>query len=89
MPDRRTAPRQQALIKAIIEAGGVARAVVTSCTVWNIPAIGACVGVICQHNIPDQFNLIIPKDNSRHTCRVIWRKQKQNRISLRLGVTFQ
>jgi hypothetical protein len=81
----RAKPRQSALSKAVIEFSGAA----TSCTVWNVSEIGACIGIICQRTIPDHFNLIIPRDRSRHTCRVIWRKHKQSRISIRLGVAFQ
>jgi hypothetical protein len=87
--DRRANPRQSTLKKAIIEFSGAAKTAASSCTDWNVSEVGACIGVICQRDIPDQFNLVMPNDHSRRACRVVWRKQKQNRISIRLGVAFQ
>ena len=89
----RANPRQPALKKAVIEFNGAAGAVATSCTVRNLSETGACIGAIAPPGIPDHFDLVMPNDDSRRACRVVWRKSKQNqtqnRTSIQLGVAFQ
>jgi hypothetical protein len=82
----RANPRQRVLKKGVIEFNGAAD---ISCTVWNVSKSGACVAVISPPGIPDYFDLVMLSDYSRRACRVAWRKLKQDRTSIWLGVVFQ
>jgi len=67
-----------------LKAGHIAfnRAGTIDCRVRNMSAIGACLEVISQVGIPDEFTLLIEYDHLKRRCRVIWRNPKQ------LGVEF-
>jgi PilZ domain len=61
-----------------IEVGGGA----IDCTVRNLSKIGAALDVPTPVGIPDEFTLVIPSDELRFACRVVWRKAG------RIGVRF-
>lgn len=72
-------PRQR-----ILKAGSIVfkRAGAIDCTVRNLSNGGACVEVASPIGIPDEFTLVIAKDNMRKPCHVAWRQGR------RLGVQF-
>lgn len=79
MPERRTEPRHRVLKAGTIvlnRAGGI------SCTVRNLSATGACLGVESPIGIPDHFTLIVEGEQAPRACRVAWRRDK------RIGVAF-
>ena len=80
MSENRTITRHRVLKAGTIEfnrAGGI------SCTVRNLSDTGACLAVVSPLGIPDSFDLVVPSDNLKRACRVVWRKEKQ------IGVAFQ
>jgi hypothetical protein len=52
------------------------------CRVRNLSSIGACLEVAGPLGIPDEFLLLLDRNQLRKNCRVIWRR------STRLGVEF-
>ena len=53
------------------------------CRVRNFSPTGACLEVVSQIGIPDDFVLVIDVDHFRNPCHVIWR------TATRMGVAFQ
>jgi hypothetical protein len=77
--ERRRIPRHRTL-----KAGHIAfnRAGTIDCRVRNLSQIGACLEVVSQVGIPDEFTLLIEYDHLKRRCRVVWRNPRQ------LGVEF-
>jgi hypothetical protein len=80
MDERRKAPRNRMLKAGRITAKDHRGSI--DCTIRNMSANGACLNVASPLGIPDIFDLVVDADHSTHTCRVIWRKEKQ------IGVEF-
>jgi hypothetical protein len=78
LPHRRNAPRRRVLKTGSIELGGAA----IECTVRNMSEVGAALEIVTPLYIPDRFTLFIQSEQSKRTCRVIWRTGK------RMGVAF-
>ena len=74
MGEKRTVLRRR-----VLKAGKIAGSVI-DCTVRNLSKVGAALDVPTPVGIPDQFDLVIPSDALRLSCRVIWR--------IRIGVRF-
>jgi hypothetical protein len=53
------------------------------CRIRNLSSAGACLEVVSQVGIPEDFVLVIAHDHLRQNCRVVWR------TATRLGVQFQ
>jgi hypothetical protein len=53
------------------------------CTVRNLSLTGAAIEIANQQAIPDKFTLVVPRDNLRLPCHVVWRK------AYRIGVRFE
>jgi hypothetical protein len=78
-PDRRKSERRRTRKGASIafnRAGGF------DCRVRNLSDSGACLDVVSQAGIPDQFVLVIEHDHVRQPCHVVWRTATQ------IGVAF-
>lgn len=54
-----------------------------NCAVRNISLGGACLEVESPLGVPDTFDLVLERDQSSRSCRVVWRSEK------RIGVAFQ
>lgn len=79
MKDNRAAPRHRTFKGGRISQEGFS---VLDCVIRNISATGACVEVVNQKSIPDEFELVITQDNAVRRCRVVWRAGN------RIGVQF-
>ena len=79
LPHRRKAPRRRVLKTGSIEFGDTA----IECTVRNMSAMGAAIEVVTPLFIPDRFTLFIQSEQSRQTCRIVWRTGR------RMGVAFE
>jgi len=75
---KRGAARHRVLKAGTIELGGG----VIDCTIRNLSITGAALDVPTPVGIPDEFTLVIPSDELRFVCRVVWRKAG------RIGVRF-
>ncbi|RTL50939.1 MAG: PilZ domain-containing protein [Bradyrhizobiaceae bacterium] len=78
MDDKRTTQRHRVFKAGTIEFGGGA----FDCTVRNLSATGAALDVASPFGIPKDMTLVVPSEQRRHHCRVVWRKEK------RIGVAF-
>ncbi|CAN5222324.1 hypothetical protein BH11PSE4_BH11PSE4_28650 [soil metagenome] len=78
MDEKRTAARHRMLKAATIAFGGGG----ISCVVRNMSVAGAALDVESPLGIPDEFELLIEADGSRHRCRVTRRTER------RIGVAF-
>jgi hypothetical protein len=78
MDEKRTLARQRVLKAGTIEFGGGA----IDCTVRNVSASGASLDVVSPVGIPERFTLVVPPDELRRPCRVVWRNVT------RIGVSF-
>ena len=78
MDEHRVAARLRVLKAGTISFGGDG----IDCTVRNLSETGAALEVITPLFIPDRFTLIIPTDQLRRPCHIVWRKEK------RMGVAF-
>ena len=69
----------------VLKAGKIAfnHGAVIDCTVRNLSKSGARLDVVNQFGIPDQFILLIERDNLQFPCYVEWRKERQ------IGVSFK
>lgn len=76
--DHRRAPRRRILKAGSIAFGGGS----IDCTVRNLSATGAALEVVTPLFIADRFTLIIPTEQFKRPCRIVWRKDR------RIGVTF-
>lgn len=77
--ERRKNPRRRVLKKGSIQFGASA----IDCRVRNVSSVGAMLDVESPVVIPVEFVLVVPVDDMRMRCRIIWAKQN------RLGVEFQ
>jgi hypothetical protein len=77
--ERRKLPRHRTLKAGLIAFN---RAATIECRVRNLSKIGACLDVVSQVGIPDEFMLVVEHEQLKKKCRVIWRKPN------RLGVEF-
>ena len=48
----------------------------------NLSETGAALEVVTPLYIPDRFELIVPADDFKRRCHVVWRKER------RIGVAF-
>ena len=71
MRDQRRESRQRTFKAAKVSLEGFA---ILDCVVQNISSTGACLQVVSQKSVPDEFELIITRDNSVKFCRIAWRK---------------
>lgn len=78
MEDKRKLRRSRVLKAGMISFGGSA----ISCTVRNLMKSGAMLDIVSPLGVPREFTLVIPSDDVRHECRIVWIKEK------RLGVSF-
>lgn len=80
LDDKRKAQRHRTL-----KAGSIVfnRAGAIDCRVRNLSAGGACLEVVSQVGIPEDFVLVIESDHISQPCHVRWRS------ATRLGVAFQ
>ncbi|WP_300176311.1 PilZ domain-containing protein [Bradyrhizobium sp.] len=53
------------------------------CVVRNISETGAALEVASPVGIPAEFNLVMPGNIAKRSCRVVWVKDK------RIGVAFK
>jgi hypothetical protein len=78
-PQRRVMARRRMLKTGSIEFSETA----IECTVRNVSEAGAALEVVSPLYIPDRFTLFIQSEQSRRTCRIVWRTGK------RMGVAFR
>jgi hypothetical protein len=76
--EHRVAPRRRILKAGSIAFGGAS----IDCTVRNLSATGAALEVVTPLFIPDRFTLIVPTEQLKRPCHIVWRKDR------RMGVTF-
>jgi hypothetical protein len=79
LANNRAAPRQRMLKAASIEFSGST----IDCVVRNISETGAAIEVASPVGIPAEFNLVMPGNIAKRSCRVVWVKDK------RIGVAFK
>ena len=77
--EQRKSQRRRALKGATI---AFERAAGIDCIVRNLSNAGACLEIVSPIGIPDEFTLVIPSDDVKQRCRVIWR------AAHRIGVSF-
>jgi hypothetical protein len=77
MEETRIAPRRRILKAATIESGGG-----IECHVKNLSDTGAALEILSPLYVPDNFTLVVPSDQLRRRCHVVWRKAR------RVGVAF-
>lgn len=77
--------RRRDLRRRVLKAGKIAfnHGAVIDCIVRNLSRSGARLDVANQFGIPDQFVLLIERDNLQFPCYVEWRREKQ------IGVSFK
>lgn len=80
MEERRKVQRHRVLKAGSI---GFNRAAGIDCRIRNLSSAGACLDVVSQIGIPDDFVLVIESDHLKQPCHVIWRSGS------RLGVEFR
>ena len=78
MNEKRSLMRQRTLKAGSIAFNGAA----IDCTVRNLTSAGAMLDVESPLGIPRVFTLIVPSDEVRKHCQVVWIKEK------RVGVVF-
>lgn len=80
MDERRIKRRQRSL-----KAGKIVfnrQLSVIDCTVRDLTDEGACLVMGSPVGLPETFELLIPVDNFKRTCRVVWKS------SDKIGVAF-
>ncbi len=78
MVETRIAPRVRVMKPAKIEYGGDKY----PCTVRDISTTGAALDFADRIRIPDAFTLVLPEDQLKLPCHVVWRRD------YRVGVAF-
>ena len=78
MEDKRKSRRTRVLKAGMIAFGGST----ISCTVRNLTTSGAMLDVVSPLGVPREFTLVIPSDDVRRECRLVWVKER------RMGVSF-
>jgi hypothetical protein len=81
MAEHRTAPRTRTFLGGKISWHRLGAAI--DCTVRNLSRTGACLSVESPLGVPDNFELVLDRDQSCHACRVVWRSGE------RIGVHFE
>jgi hypothetical protein len=78
-PHKRSSQRQR-----ILKTGSISfdRAAAIDCLVRNISETGALLEIESPVGIPNEFTLVIAKDNVKRACHVAWRSAR------RIGVRF-
>jgi hypothetical protein len=79
MDEHRVAARHRVLKAGTISFGGGDG---IDCTVRNLSETGAALEVVTPLFIPDRFTLIVPTDQLKRPCHIVWRKEN------RMGVAF-
>jgi hypothetical protein len=79
MSEHRIAPRRRIFKAGTIEFGGDGG---IDCTVKNLSDTGAALEVLSPLYVPDRFTLVVPTDQLKRRCHVVWRKQR------RIGIAF-
>jgi PilZ domain-containing protein len=77
MQETRIAPRRRILKAGTIESGGG-----IECHVKNLSDAGAALEILSPLYVPDNFTLVVPSDQFRRDCHVVWRKAR------RIGIAF-
>ncbi|KQT20728.1 MULTISPECIES: PilZ domain-containing protein [unclassified Bradyrhizobium] len=80
MDEKRDEFRSRVLKAATISFGNGG---VISCVIRNLSPRGAALDVESSLDIPDEFKLILDREEEHYHCRLIWRKAK------RIGVRFR
>ncbi len=80
MEDKRKLRRTRVLKAGTISFGGSA----ISCTVRNLTRSGAMLDVVSPLGVPREFALVIPSDDIRYECRIVWIKEKRIGVSIKL-----
>ena len=70
MVETRVAPRHRVIKPAEIEFGGYKRV----CIIRDLSITGAALEVMDQASIPKHFNLVVPEDNLKLPCAIVWRR---------------
>ena len=78
MVETRVAPRFRVAKPAKINHGGDK----INCVVRDISATGAALEILGVVRVPNHFTLIIPEDQLKLPCHVVWRSE------YRVGVAF-
>jgi hypothetical protein len=81
MADRRWTSRQRTLLEGKIIWHNLGAAI--DCAVRDFSRTGACLIVESPFGIPDNFELMLDRNQSCYACRVIWR------TAGRIGVHFE
>lgn len=79
MEEQRKSPRHRALKGAAI---AFERSAAIDCVVRNLSKTGACLEIVSPIGIPNEFTLVIPSDELKQQCQVVWRTAQ------RIGVSF-
>lgn len=79
MSEHRQSQRQRTLKAGVISFD---RAAGINCTVRNISETGALLEIESPIGIPNDFTLVVSKDNVKRPCHVMWRSAR------RIGVRF-
>jgi hypothetical protein len=80
-PQRRVMARHRMLKTGSIEFSETA----IECTVRNMSEAGAALEVVSPIYIPDRFTLFIQSEQSKLTCRIVWRTGKRMGVAFRWG----
>lgn len=77
--------RRKDLRQRVLKAGKIAfnRGAVIDCIVRNLSKSGALLNVADQFAIPEEFVLLIKRDNLQYQCYVEWRSGNQIGVSFR------
>ena len=78
MNEHRIAPRRRMFKAGTIEFGGGG----IDCTVKNLSDTGAALEVLSPLYVPDRFTLLVPTDQFKRRCHIVWRKER------RIGIAF-
>jgi PilZ domain len=75
---------RRSLRQRVLKAGTISfgHAAVIDCTVRNVSDTGANLEIENSVGIPDNFMLVISKDNLKRPCHVVWRSAR------RIGIRF-
>jgi PilZ domain len=78
MSEHRIAPRRRMFKAGTIEFGGGS----IDCTVKNLSDTGAALEVLSPLYVPERFTLVVPTDQLKRRCHVVWRRER------RIGIVF-
>ena len=80
-PNKRKAARHRVLRGGAISFHHLGAKI--DCTARNLSETGACLMVESPLGIPDDFDLVLDRENAPRRCHVVWRSAN------RIGVKFQ